>query len=119
ADRWELGRPEPHSRQAGPALGTDADIRERQDQHPLQIAQVAVGVTARRFQLDDGISDELARTMVGDVSPAPGLADGVPLPFELLPSNQEVALARCPAESDDRIVLEQDEGVLDELLATR
>ena len=78
-----------------------------------------MGVTARRFQLDDRISDELARTMVGDVSPAPGLADGDPLPFELLPSDQEVALARCPAESDDRIVLEQDEGVLDELLATR
>ena len=71
ADGRELVRRRPRRRSApARALGRDAEVGRRPDQHLFEVAHVAVHVAAIRPQIDDRIADELAGTVVGDVAAA-------------------------------------------------
>ena len=73
ADRGQLAVAHPDTRQPRHAPGFDAVVGRHPDQHFLEIAHVAVDVAAVGLQIDDGIADELAGAVVGDVAAAPGL----------------------------------------------
>ena len=59
---------------AGKALDAPAlnpVVRNRANQYFFQVAHITMNVTAIRFEINDGITDKLTRSMAGDVPPRP------------------------------------------------
>src|SRR3982751_1447311 len=75
----------PHAGQSFDAAGVDAVARGGPNQHFLEVAYVAMHVAAVRLEVEDGIPDDLAGPMVGDVAAAAGLVD-----FDAAPSQRLV-----------------------------
>ena len=65
----------PNARKPYDAPAFNSVIRDRANQHFFEVAHVAMNVTAIRFEIDDGITDELTGAVIGDVSAAPGFVD--------------------------------------------
>src|SRR5262245_31745680 len=70
-------------------------------------------VAAIRLQVEDGITDELTRSMIRDVSATTGLEQLDAEQTALLVINQNVRLVRAGAERDDVRVLEQEKLIGD------
>jgi hypothetical protein len=70
--------PDPHAGEAVLAAGRNTETCERTDQHLLQVTHVAVQVAAVGLQVEDGVADELAGAVVGDVAAAAGLEESIP-----------------------------------------
>src|SRR5262245_47831106 len=64
--------PDPDASEPFHAPRVHAVTRRGPNQHFFQVAHVAVDVAAIRLQVDDWIADDLARSVVRDVTAAPG-----------------------------------------------
>src|SRR5262245_7252820 len=67
---------DPHARQAGHATRLDAKARGGAHQRFFEIADISMDIAAIGPQVEDGIADELAWTVIRDVATAAGLVDG-------------------------------------------
>ena len=74
-NRTDLFISYPHTRQSVYTQTSDPKIRDRADQHFLDVAHVAVDVAPVGPEIDYGIADELAGTVIGDVPSAAGLVN--------------------------------------------
>src|SRR5262245_28021320 len=72
SNRGKLFLTYPDAGKAVDSLRGDAVICSDTNQHFLEIPDVAVYVAAIGFQVDDGIADDLPRSMVGDIAAAAG-----------------------------------------------
>ena len=75
ADRRELLLADPDAGQPFHPTSLDAVIGGGTDEDGFEVAHVAVDVAAARVQVDDGITDELPGTVIGDVAAPAGLMD--------------------------------------------
>ena len=62
-------------------------------------------------EIEDGVADELARTVVGDVAAAIDLVDFYTFVSEELVSGEDIGTASVTAEGENRGVLHQQESV--------
>ena len=67
-DRGKFSLADPHAREAGTSPGGDVVVRGGAYEHLLEIADVAVHIAAIRFQIEDGVADDLSRPVVGNVA---------------------------------------------------
>src|SRR5512138_1900550 len=73
ANRRKLVATDPDAGESFDAPGVDAVVARGTNQHVFEVADVAVDVAAIRPEIDDGIPDDLAGSVVGDVAAASGL----------------------------------------------
>ena len=83
--------------------------RHGPDQHLLEVAHVPMHVAAIGLQIDDGIADELAGTVIRDVAAAAGLEQPDAGRRERLRRREDVRpiVAGLDAERDDGGMFEQ------------
>ncbi len=96
------------------------------DQHLLEVAHVPMHVAPIRFQVDDGIANELAGAVIRDISATPGLEEPYAGRRERLRCREDVRsiVAGPDAERHDGGMLEEQQlignqpslAVVDELL---
>ena len=105
---------------AGNALGEDAELRAGADEdllkEPNEIYRTEVGAALageRAAEIDDGVADELARAVVGDVAAAIDFMQGDAFAGEELIRGEDVGAAGVAAEGEDGRVLEENEGIGD------
>src|SRR5262245_18404861 len=72
ADGSELFLADPHSFEPVDSSGLDAVVPRDSYEHLFEIANVTVHMTPVGLQVDDGIADDLSRTVVGYVAAATG-----------------------------------------------
>jgi hypothetical protein len=96
-----------------PAL--DTEIPQRHDQGLFDVAHVAVHVAPIRPQVEDRVTDELARAVIGDVAAASCFEDGHALRGQRFRRRHDVRgfAAGLDAEGDDGRVFEQKQRVGD------
>ncbi len=113
ADRGQLaGAVDPDAGQAIHAVRPHAEAKRGGDDRRLQGADVAPQVQRVR-QLDDGVGNQLARTMEGDVSSAVDAHQLGPERRHSLRRGQEVVLVAPSTDGVDRVVLQQEDAVAD------
>ncbi len=61
-------------------------------------------------QVDDGVDDDLARAVIGHVAAAIGLVQLDAAAGQLIARHAKMALLARPAEGDDWVVLEEEQG---------
>ena len=93
------------------AQGTDAEHRQRPDQHLLQITDVGANVPPVRPQVEHRVSHELTRTVVRGASAPVALGDGDSALLEPVRRRQDVAPVAVPAHRVGRRMLEQEQRV--------
>ncbi len=71
---------EPDAREPHAAAGRKAEVREGVDHHRLERSKVDVNVPSSALEVQNGIGDELARTVVRDVAPPVDAKDLVARP---------------------------------------
>lgn len=72
ADRRQLLASDPDAGQAVDTAGVDAVVGSGANQDLLDVADVSVDVLSIGFQIDNRITDDLSRAVVGDVAAATG-----------------------------------------------
>ena len=97
----------PGERSAG-----DAQRGQRGDEPGLELAQVPVEIFPVLAQVEDRISHELARPVVGHVAAALDLRDLEPAPLELRRGERQAARAGAAPQRDHRLVLHQEQEIL-------
>ncbi len=112
-DRADLLVSDPDARESGDAPRLDVERAERADDGLLDVADVAVQVAAIGLQVEDGVADELAGAVVGDVAAATGLEQLDRIRGALSFVEQHVRRVTRRAERDDVRVLKQQERVID------
>jgi hypothetical protein len=107
ADRGDLARADPHAGEVAalvrPGAGVDALLGQRAHHRALERPHVREDVVDR----EDPVADELARPVVGQLAAAVDVDD-----VEVGP-RRELAGGGAPPAGVDRVVLEQQERVLD------
>ena len=116
ADRGDLVVADPDAALSLGALSGDAVFANGPDQHLFEFRHVLAHVAIAFAEVDDRIADELAGTVIGDVTPARGLEETDALGIELGRGRDEVADVAAAAEGDDGRVLEQQKLIGDHLL---
>ncbi len=108
ADRGDLAPPHPDADPLALAGGGhDAVVGEQRDQRRRQVPDVAAQVAAVGRQVEDGVADELAGAVVGDLAAAVGLDHFDAAPRPLGRRQQDVGLGCVAPERVDMGVLEQ------------
>ena len=70
-------------------------------------------------KIEDGVADELARAMVGDVAASIDFVKGDTAAGEQLVGREDVGAAGIAAEGENRRVFEKEKGVFDETFETQ
>src|SRR5581483_598800 len=101
ADGGDLpGRPlQPDAGEAVEPRPFHAERGERRDQRLFEVADVLLDVAAVAVEVEDRVTDELARPVERRLAAAVGLDD---LDFRALRDVELLRLVRAPAERDDR-----------------
>jgi len=101
----------PYAGGVGVAMGVDVEAGECVDDDLFEEAHVAVDAEAEAVEVEDGIGDELARAVVGDVAAAVGFGDGDAGGEELGGCGGEMLPGvLAAADGDDgRVVFEEEE----------
>ena len=73
ANRRQLVAADPDAGESVDAPGVDAIVARGTNQHVFEVADVAVNVAAIRPEIHDGVPDDLAGSVVGDIAAASGL----------------------------------------------
>src|SRR5204862_73257 len=96
ADRGDLvlARPDAHERLPLPCLRGYAIVGEGADEHLLEVAHVAADVAPVRAEVDDRITHELPRPVIGDLAAAVALLDLNPPLRQPLRARQNVGGGR-------------------------
>ena len=92
-------------------VGWDVEVREGVYDYFLKGADVLEGADAKPAQVDDGVADELAGAVVGDLAAAVGLVDGDAQCCYLVVRGEQVLVAAKAAAGVDVGVLQHQEGV--------
>ena len=102
------------------ALGGDAEVFAGEDEsffheaHEVDGAEVGAAFAGKvAAEVENGIADELAGAVVGDVAAAVDLVDFDAFGCESLVGEEDVGAGRVAAEGEDGRVLEEDQGVAD------
>ena len=111
----------PDSGHAGDALGFDGVLGADAHQDLFEAADVVYNAEPRleRAQIEDGIRDELAGTVKGDITAAIDLANLNAAGGEQLARSDDVALARIAAQGDNRRVLDKEQHIADAILLAK
>src|SRR5690606_40811705 len=75
ADRRDLLVPDPHAGQPRLPAGADAVAGEGPNEGLLDVADVAMEVTPVGLEVEDRVSYELTRPVIGHIAPASGLEE--------------------------------------------
>src|SRR5690606_12526520 len=75
SDRRELSVVDPDAGEALDAASLYSQIEKSEDQDLLEIAEIPVEVASLHWKLQDGVADQLARSVVGDIATAPDAVD--------------------------------------------
>jgi hypothetical protein len=114
-DRREFLVAYPDPREPVDPAGPDPELRNGTNEDFLEIAHIAVHVAAIRFQVDDGIADELPRSVKRDIAAAAALEQRDSFrgePFGRV-ENVRAVMARLRAEGDDGRMFEEQELIGD------
>ena len=111
ADCSQFVRSDPGAGQAGNPHRLDAEHRRGRDHHGFEIAHVPVDIAAVRTQIEDGITNQLTGTVVGDVAAAAGFEQRHAGVFEGGFGREHVRaiVPDLGPERDDRRVFEEEE----------
>ena len=113
ADSPNFGLADPDSRAFRNAAGLDTEIRQRIDERLFDRAHVRAHIALPVAQVQDGIADDLSRSVIGDVAAAVGGMEGDAGAGQDFFASQEVFHVTVAAERDGVGVLQQDELVGD------
>jgi hypothetical protein len=111
----------PDAGELADALGGDAEVFAGEDEgffheadkvYRAEVWALFAGEVAP--EVEDGVADELAGAVVGDVAAAVDLVDGDAFAGEKVVGGEDVGAGGVAAEGEDRGVFEEDEGVADE-----
>jgi hypothetical protein len=107
------GRLHPDAGFAGDAIGGEAEIGGGADHGLFEGADVPVNVAADGIDIEDGVADDLAGAMIGDVSSAVGFTELHIFLAEDIFGGEEIFLAGAAAECQDVGMLAKEEDVVD------
>jgi hypothetical protein len=100
------------------ALGGDAKVLAGEDEGFFHEADEVDGAEMRAFfarevaaEVEDGVTDELAGTVVGDVAAAVDLVDVDAFAGEKVVGGEDVGARGVATEGENRWVLKEDEGI--------
>jgi hypothetical protein len=115
----------PYSGTLADALSHDAEVAAGTDQHLFEHADKVDGAEVWAFlagqvtaQIDDGVANELAGAMIGDVAATVDLVELNAALLQELIRCEDVGATGIPAECKYRRVLKQKKGIADEVLLT-
>src|SRR5262249_40180537 len=94
------------------AHALDAQLGERADQDLLEVVDVALDVAAARLEPQGRIADQLARAGGRDLPASGGLAERDRERLEPLRGPEDVVPGRVAPQRVDRIVLEEEQGLV-------
>ena len=102
----------------GGALGKHPEVRTGANEDFFQAAKVVHNAQRRGkgAQMEDGITHQLARTVIGDVASAVGLKQGDAAAGQQLVAGHDVLTVGIPAQGEHRGVFDQQQHVADMLL---
>src|SRR5690242_9062021 len=105
----------PHAGKAGNTLSDYAQVTAGSDKHFFQLADKIDGADPRLkgTEIENGIADELARAVKGDITAAVGIMQLNSVGGQRLTRSDDVLGSGIAAQSDDRRVFQQDQGVGD------
>ena len=112
-DGADLAFTHPDARQLWNAAGLDAEIRQRIDHGLLDGAHIGAHVALPLAQIQDGIADDLPRSVISDVAAAVGGMEGDAGAGQYVFAGQQVFQMAVAAERDGVGVLQQDELIGD------
>ena len=100
------------------ALGEDAIIRTSANEHLFQLAKILDDAQRRgeAAQIEDGITHQLPRPVIGDVSSAVGLEQRDAAPRQQLVAGNNVLAVGIPAQGKHGRMLDQQQHIADALL---
>ncbi len=98
---------------AGDAIGGDAEISRGADHDFFESANVPMNVLPDARKIEDGIADDLARTVVSDVSAAIGSVEFDAFLAEHIFGGEKIFAFAVAAESDDVGMLAEEKNVID------
>ena len=101
----------PNSGEARLDVGSDVEVGEGVDDDLLDGADVLQGADAQPAQVEDGVSDELAGAVVGDLAATVSLVDGNAEGGELGVCGQQMLVAAEAAAGVDVRVFEEEKSV--------
>jgi hypothetical protein len=114
----------PYTGESGDAAGADAVDSAKSDEGFFHHADKVDGTEAtaagvlETAEIEDGIADELAGTVVGDVAAAIDFVEGDAAAQELFAGREDVGTAGVAAKGEDGWVFEEQEGVVDVICET-
>ena len=102
----------------GRALGKHAVVRTGANEYFFQAAKVLHNAQRRgkAAQMENGITHQLARTVIGDVASAVGLKQGDAAAGQQLVAGHHVLTVGIPAQGEHRGMFDQQEHIADALL---
>jgi hypothetical protein len=112
ADGGDFFVAEPDAGVFGFATGYEAVAAEGADDSFFEGVDVPVDVLPPFGEVEDGVADELAGVVAGDVAAAVGMGDGDAFGLEPGGVGDEVFVAAAAADGDDGGVFEEDEDAV-------
>ena len=107
------GRMNPDPGFAGDPIGGDAEIGGGADHGFFEGADIPVNVAADKIEIENGVADELAGAMIGDVAAAIGFAKlDIFLAQDIL-GGEKILLAGVAAKGEDVRMFAEEEDVVD------
>ena len=107
------GRLDPDAGFAGDPIGGDAEIGGGTDHGFFEGADVPVNIAADWIEIEDGIADDLAGAVIGDVATAVRFAELDIFLAEDIFGGEKIFLAGVAPESDDMGMFAEEEDVAD------
>lgn len=114
-----VGGLDPDAGLAGDAIGGDAEFSGGADHGFFERADVPVDVAADAIEIENGIADDLARAVIGDVSATVGFAEFDAFLAKDVFGGEKIFLAGVAAEGEDVRVLAEKKDVVDGASFTR
>lgn len=101
----------PDAGRGGVSLGVDAKVSGGLDDGLFEKAHVGVEAEVQAIEVEDGIADELARAVVGDIAAAVGFFEGDAVTCEERGRGEDVRGGTLAAtDGDDGIVLDEEDA---------
>src|SRR5579883_1844779 len=107
-------RLDPDAGFAGNAIGGDAEIGGGANHGFFEGANVPVDIAAVAIEIEDGIADDLAWAVIGDIAAAIGFAEFDAFLTKDVLGSEKMFLVGAAAEGDDMRVFTEEENVVDE-----
>ena len=98
---------------AGDAVGGDAEVSGGADHGLFESADIPVNVAADGIEIEDGVANDLAGAVIGDVATAVGFAELDIFLAEDIFGGEKILLAGVAAEGENVGMLAEEEDVVD------